>query len=83
MKRAQPEGQTRSPSTSSIPKRARSRSWRWRRCPSCGKVEPASAYTVAETFSEPWLSGSMLRACTNCGRTGETKSIPVVRERHR
>ena len=30
-----------------------------------------------------WLAGSMLRACPNCGRTGETKSFPVVREKHR
>ena len=77
MKRARPEGQARSVIQSV------SKSWRWRRCPSCCKVEPASAYTVVETFSEPWLAGSMLRACPNCGRTGETESFPVVRERHR
>ena len=56
--------------------------WRWRRCPSCRKVARASDFTIAQTFETGWEAGTMLRACPNCGRTGETKSFPIVRERH-
>jgi hypothetical protein len=57
------------------------RSWRWRRCPSCGNVERASDFTVLQ-YGEPWQYGEIRRQCPNCGHRAPIAAFRVVRERH-
>lgn len=59
-----------------------SRSWRWRRCPSCKRVEKASAFTVAGNYAQGWQGGTVRRRCPHCGHTGPTATFAVVREAH-
>ena len=62
--------------------RACVRSWRWRRCYRCNRVEPAGGFEVAQTYRTGWRdSVSMLRSCPNCGAEGRTDDFQVVRER--
>lgn len=68
--------------TSSRHSSTRSRSWRWRRCFSCKRVEPAGRFDVAETYRTGWgRHGTMLRSCPHCGAEGRTNDFQVVRER--
>ena len=58
----------------------RARSWRWRRCYHCKRVEPAGRFEVAQTYRPGWRdSGSMLRSCPNCGAEGLTNDFQVMR----
>ncbi len=58
------------------------RSWRFRRCPACYAVRPASEFKVTE-FGPPWNpDGRMMRRCADCGHEDLTRCFVVVRERH-
>ena len=72
----------RAPTTSTGHSITRSRSWRWRRCYRCKRVEPAGRFQVAQTYRPGWRdSGSMRRSCPHCGAEGRTDDFAVVRER--
>jgi hypothetical protein len=57
--------------------------WRFRRCPGCGSVDRASAFTVAQSYRPGWSeAANMRRRCPDCGHTGPTWTFRVVREQH-
>ncbi len=56
--------------------------WRWRKCPGCGAVRRASAFSVTE-YKPSWNArGDLPRCCPACGWEGPTWKFQVVRERH-
>ena len=58
------------------------RAWRWRRCPRCGAVEPASAFEVVGSFRPGWEEqGTVDRRCPACRTVARSFEFPVVRER--
>ncbi len=58
------------------------RAWRFRRCPSCFAIRPASEFKVTE-LEAPWNpDGRMMRRCPGCGHEDLTRFFVVIRERH-
>lgn len=60
-------------------KHSTGRTWRWRRCPTCGIVERASDF-AAMHFGPAWRHGDVPRRCPGCGYVAATSWFKVVRE---
>lgn len=58
------------------------RTWRWRRCPHCMDVNPASAYAYVGDYRPGWSGTPAKRQCPACGFTAYTNDFQVVRESH-
>lgn len=56
-------------------------SWRFRRCPKCRTVRPASEFAYVGTYRPGWHNEPAQRSCP-CGYQGQTSDFAVVRERH-
>jgi hypothetical protein len=57
------------------------RTWRWRRCPACLRVERASDFETLD-IGPAWTDGGFRRRCPSCGHCAPTWRFTVVRERH-
>ncbi|GEM_PF-6239944 len=61
--------------------------YRWRLCPSCGKVVAAGALRLVTPDSEQWVdgmeNGPPMRACPACKFVGPTKNFQLVLDTRR
>jgi hypothetical protein len=56
-------------------------SWRYRRCPRCGQVFPASEFAIVDLGPNWHREGpGARRQCAGCGAVGPTRAFPVVRD---
>jgi len=56
--------------------------WRYRRCPSCGRVYPGGELRPVHYGGQPWTGGWMQRRCPACGHVARSSAFKVVREAH-
>lgn len=57
-------------------------SWRYRRCPACRLVMPASRLETLDLGARWGFQQPARRRCPSCGHTGTTSQFTVVREVH-
>jgi ribosomal protein S27AE len=54
--------------------------WRYRRCPRCGLVAPASRFKILARGPAWTADGRKMRWCPACGEVRPTAAFTIVRE---